>query len=63
MENKLIYIGFLLCTRTCGWIVEEQKFNDEVMWNLEEELQRETSDRSLKNSARTNNDQIVMSHI
>ncbi|XP_012224503.2 ammonium transporter Rh type A [Linepithema humile] len=54
--------GFLICTRMCGWIVEEQKFNDEVIWNLEEEFQRESSGKSLKDNVRTN-DQITMSHI
>jgi len=47
----------------CGWIVEKQKFNDEVIWNLEEEeFQRESSGKSLKNNTCTN-DQITMSHI
>nr|XP_012224503.1 PREDICTED: ammonium transporter Rh type A [Linepithema humile]XP_012224504.1 PREDICTED: ammonium transporter Rh type A [Linepithema humile] len=54
--------GFLICTRMCGWIVEEQKFNDEVIWNLEEEFQRKSSGKSLKDNVRTN-DQITMSHI
>lgn len=54
--------GLLLCTRMCGYIGEEQKFNDEVVWNLEEEFQHETSGKNLENNVRTN-DQITMSHI
>ncbi|XP_072754718.1 rhesus blood group-associated glycoprotein Rh50 isoform X2 [Anoplolepis gracilipes] len=53
--------GLLLRTSTCGWVTDEKKFDDQFVWELEEESQDESSRKNRKNDTHTN-DQIVMGH-
>ncbi|XP_018301485.1 rhesus blood group-associated glycoprotein Rh50 isoform X1 [Mycetomoellerius zeteki] len=53
--------GLLLRTMMCGWVTEQQKFDDGAVWDLEEEFQNEFGKNRNDNSRP--NDQIVMGNI
>lgn len=45
----------------CGWVTEQQKFDDEVVWELEDELQNEFGKN--RNENIRPNDHIAMGNI
>ncbi|XP_070517722.1 rhesus blood group-associated glycoprotein Rh50 isoform X2 [Cardiocondyla obscurior] len=53
--------GLLLRTMMCGWVTEQQKFDDEVVWELEDESQHEFGKNRSENTR--NNDHIAMGNI
>ncbi|CAL1674281.1 unnamed protein product [Lasius platythorax] len=54
--------GLLLRTSMCGWVTDKQKFDDQFVWELEEESQDESSGKNRKDNTHAS-DQIVMRHI
>lgn len=55
------FIGFLLRTTMCGLVTEQQKFDDEVVWELEDEFQHEFGKN--RNDNTRPNDHIAMGNI
>ncbi|XP_077261192.1 rhesus blood group-associated glycoprotein Rh50 isoform X4 [Temnothorax americanus] len=53
--------GILLRTMICGWVTEQQKFDDEVVWELENEFQHEIGKN--RNDNTRSNDHIAMGNI
>ncbi|XP_029678346.1 ammonium transporter Rh type B-B [Formica exsecta] len=53
--------GLLLRTTICGWITDEQKFNDQFVWELEENSQDESSEKNREDSTHASN-QIAIGH-
>lgn len=45
----------------CGWVTEQQKFDDEVVWELEDEFQHEFGKN--RNENIRPNDHIAMGNI
>ncbi|KAM0735160.1 Ammonium transporter Rh type B-B [Formica fusca] len=53
--------GLLLRTTICGWITDEKKFNDQFVWELEENSQDESSEKNREDSTHASN-QIAIGH-
>ncbi|XP_025270676.1 ammonium transporter Rh type B isoform X3 [Camponotus floridanus] len=51
--------GLFLRTSLCSWITDKQKFDDQFVWELEEESQDESSENNRKDKTHAS-DQIVM---
>lgn len=54
-------IGLFLRTSLCSWLTDKQKFDDQFVWELEEESQDESSENNRKDKTHAS-DQIVMGH-
>lgn len=53
--------GLFLRTSLCSWLTDKQKFDDQFVWELEEESQDESSENNRKDKTHAS-DQIVMGH-
>lgn len=61
-RNKWIncYVGLIMRVLICGSISEEQKFDDEAHWELEEESLQGSK---IKESNNCSNEQLPMGHM
>lgn len=57
----ILLIGLLLRTSICGWVTDKQKFDDQFVWELEEQSQDESPGKNRKDNTHASN-QIAIGH-